>query len=151
MVAAAAAYVLHLLFAALWTGSVLFAVHAVFPLARDASIDTDALGVVVGRLTTVSRTSALVLLLTGGYMAGTTYTVESLTSSGRGHLVLTMVVLWFALAALVEIGVGRMREGLDVGKVREPERDSRRLFQAASVVAILLLADAGVLIAGLPG
>lgn len=151
MVAAAAAYVLHLLFAALWTGSVLFAVYAVFPLARDASIDTDALGAVVGRLTTVSRTSALVLLLTGGYMAGTTYTVESLTGSERGHLVLTMVVLWFALSALVEIGAGRMREGLHVGKVREPERDSRRLFQAASVVALLLLADAGVLIAGLPG
>jgi hypothetical protein len=142
----AGAYAVHLLFAGLWTGSVLFASYAVLPLARNGELNASPLGTVAGKLRTVSRTSALVLFLTGGHMAAQRYTVESLTGSG-GHLVLTMVVLWFLLAGLVEVGAGKLSDGTGKDKVREPAREARRLFQGASVVAVLLLLDAGLLVA----
>jgi uncharacterized membrane protein len=144
----AAAATVHLLFAGLWTGSVLFVTYAVLPTAVAGRIDADPLRTIVGRLTTVSRASALLLLLSGGHMAGTGYTAESLFGTGRGHLVLTMVLLWFLLAGLVEVGASRMRDGLDRQKVRSPARSARRLFQAAAVVALLLLVDAGLLAGG---
>ena len=59
-----------------------------------------------------------------------------------------MVALWFVLAALVERGAGKMRRGLDDRKVRTPAHDARPYFRAASVVAVLLLLDAGLLADG---
>jgi len=150
MVLVTAAAVLHLLFGALWTGSVVFLTYAVLPEARDATLGPEPLGAVVGKFLLVSRTSALVLLLTGAYLASANYTGAELTGTGRGHLVLTMIVLWLALGALVEVGAGRLRDGFDREKVREPEREARRLLQGATVVALLLLVDAGVLVGGLP-
>lgn len=138
----------HLLFAGLWTGSVLFVAYAVLPTAVAGEVDAGPLRTIVGKLTTVSRASALLLLLSGGHMAGTGYTTESLFGTGRGHLVLTMVLLWFVLAGLVEVGASRMRDGLDQRKVRAPARSARGLFRAAAVVALLLLVDAGLLAGG---
>lgn len=63
---------------------------------------------------------------------------------------MTMIVLWLLLGALVEVGAGRLRDGFDREKVREPEREARRLLQGATVVSLLLLVDAGVLVGGLP-
>lgn len=140
----------HLLFAGLWTGSVLFAAYAVIPTAASGDINAGPLDTIVGKLTTVSRASALFLLLSGGHLAGTRYTTESLFGSPRGHLVLAMVALWFVLAALVEIGASKMRDGLDEQKVRSPARDAQTLFTAAAVVALLLLVDAGLLLGGVP-
>ena len=142
--------VTHMLFAGLWTGSVLFTAYAVVPTAAAGDINAGPLDAIVGKLTTVSRASALFLFLSGGHLAGTLYTVESLTGSPRGHLVITMLVLWFLLAALVEVGASKMRNGLDQQKVRTPAHDALRFFQAAAVVALLLLVDAGLLLAGLP-
>ncbi|WP_254534535.1 CopD family protein [Halomarina litorea] len=144
------AYSVHLLFAGLWTGTVLFVTVGVLPPALRGNADPDPLGFAVSRLTTISRASAALLFLSGGHMAGTGYTVESLFGSPRGHLVLTMVVLWFVLAALVEVGAGKMRRGLDDRKVRTPAHDARPFFRAASVVALLLLLDAGLLAGGIP-
>jgi uncharacterized membrane protein len=143
----AGTYAVHLLFAGLWTGSVLFASYAVLPLARDGDLNAAPLETVAGKLRTVSRASALVLLLTGGHMAAQRYTVDTLTGSGGGHLVLSMIVLWFLLAGLVEVGAGKLSDGTGRDKVREPARDARRFFQGASVVAVLLLLDAGLLVA----
>lgn len=143
----AGAYAVHLLFAGLWTGSVLFVWYAVLPLAHEGELDAAPLGTLAGKLRTVSRTSAVVLLLSGGYMAVRRYTVGTLTGSGGGHLVLTMVALWFVLAGLVEVGAGRLVDGADRNKVREPAREARRLFRAASAVAVLLLFEAGLLVA----
>jgi hypothetical protein len=140
----------HLLFAGLWTGSVLFTAYAVIPTAANGDINAGPLDAIVGKLTTVSRASALFLLLSGGHLAGTRYTTESLFGSPRGHLVLTMVALWFVLAALVEIGASKMSDGLDEQKVRSPARDAQTLFTAAAVVALLLLVDAGLLLGGVP-
>jgi putative copper export protein len=127
---------LHLIFAALWTGSVLFVVGGVLPVAR-----SDAGRRVVERLAWLSRASAAVLLLTGGHLAGTLYTGETLTGTGRGHLVLGMTALWLVLIGLVEAGNART----DAGGVGP---GATRLFQAAGGVAALLLVVAGLLAGG---
>jgi hypothetical protein len=80
-------------------------------------------------------------------MAAGRYTVASLTGSGAGHQVLTMVVLWFLLAGLVEVGAGKLADGTGRDKVREPARNARRFFRGASVVAVLLLLNSGLLVA----
>lgn len=140
--------VLHLLFAGLWTGAVVFVTWALLPLARRGEIQPGPVRATVGNLRTLSRASALVLLLTGGHMAGAGYTTESLTGTTSGNLVLAMVALWFVLIALVEVGGGRLLGGLDEGKLREPARNATRLFQAAALVSLLLLVVAGALAGG---
>jgi uncharacterized membrane protein len=85
------------------------------------------------------------MLLSGGYLAGEFYTVERLTGTRDGHLVLGMIVLWLVLAALVEIGAGRVLEEVRQKKVRSPAREYRRWFQAATIVAVLLFVDAALL------
>lgn len=143
-----AVYAVHLIVGALWTGSVLFAALAVLPTARAGDIRPEPLGAVLGRLTTLSRGSAVVMFLTGGHMAAQIYTVETLTGTGRGHLVLAMLALWFVMTGLVEVGNSRLTDGLDAKKVREPAHDAGRFYRAAAVVAVLLLIDAGLLAAG---
>ncbi|MFC7077925.1 transporter [Haloarcula halophila] len=142
----AAIFGTHLVFAGLWSGSVLFTVYAVLPVAMDGDARVRALEPVVGKLKIVSRTSALILLLTGGHMAATRYTAASLTGSGRGHLVLTMVALWFLLAGLVEVGASKLSDGFEQKKVGEPAREARPFLLGAAVVAVLLLLDAGAIL-----
>ncbi|PSQ41610.1 transporter [Halobacteriales archaeon QS_9_68_42] len=148
MVVDTAMYTVHTAFAALWSGSVLFVVAAVLPLAMDADVSPEAFGSVVSKLQWVTRVSALLMLLTGGHLAGTGYTVESLTGSPRGYLVLTMVALWLGLAATVEVGSARAQRGVDDRKIREPARDARPFYLAAAVLAVGLLVVSGLL--GMP-
>lgn len=143
-----AVFAIHLVFAGFWTGSVLFVALWVVPTAARGELNAEPLESVAGSFRTYSRTSALVLFLTGGHMAADIYTLDSLTGTGRGHLVLTMLGLWFVLAALAEIGAGRLVDGAGDGKVREPGRSARTIFRAAGIVAVLLLVDAGLLAAG---
>jgi len=145
-----AMYAVHLLFGGVWTGSVVFVTWGVLPTAMDGTANAEPLASVVGKLKLVSRASALVLLLSGGHLAGNLYTVDSLTGGSRGHLVLSMVALWFVLAALVEIGSGKLSDGFDEMKVREPAREARPFLLVASVVAGLLLLNGGVLAGGIP-
>lgn len=148
MVVDTATVALHLLFGGVWAGAVVFTTLAVLPLARDGVANAEPLGLVVGKLRTLSRASALVLLLTGGHMAASAYTVERLTGTTRGHLVLSMVGLWLLLIVLVEVGGGKLATGFDEKKVREPARDARPFLLAGSVVAVLLLLVAGLLASG---
>jgi hypothetical protein len=120
---------LHLLFAGLWTGSVLFVALVGLP---DGGVDP---------LRYVSRASALVLLLTGGHLAGTRYTAESLTGTTAGWAVLAMVLLWLVLAGLTEVAASKHEDGGPAA--------ARPLFRAAGVVAVLVLIDAGLLAGGL--
>jgi len=145
-----AMYAVHLLFAGVWTGSVVFVTWGVLPTAMNGDANAAPLASIVGKLKVVSRTSALVLLLSGGHLAGAFYTVDSLTGGSRGHLVLSMVALWFILAALVEIGAGKLTDGFDNMRVREPAREARPFLLAASVAAALLLLNGGVLAGGIP-
>ncbi|GAB3023422.1 copper resistance protein CopD [Natronobiforma cellulositropha] len=147
--------IVHLVFAALWAGSVCYVAFVVLPLARDGAFNTTKpLEVMSGKLTTLSRASAVVLFLSGGHLAGTTYTVgdgagPGLFTSTNGQLVLAMVALWLALAVLVEVGSKRLRTGLDGKKLREPAHEALPVFRAAGVVAIGLLVVAGTISGGL--
>jgi uncharacterized membrane protein len=135
----------HVGFAVLWTGSVLFVAMAVLPPALRGDIDGGALGSIVDRLRWITRLAALAFLASGGHMAGTRYTVESLTSTGRGHLVLTMIALWFLITGLVEAGGGKLADGLDAGKLREPARDAKPFLYGAAGLSVALLVTAGLL------
>ncbi|WP_276271965.1 transporter [Haloarcula litorea] len=142
----AAIYGIHLLFAGLWSGSVMFVAYAVLPTAMDGDANAAPLSTVTGKLTTVSRASALLLLLTGGHLAATKYTAGSLFGTTRGYLVVAMVVLWFLLAGLVEVGASKLSDGFAQQKVREPAREARPFLLGAAVVAGLLLLDAGAIL-----
>lgn len=135
----------HVGFAVLWTGSVLFVALAVVPPAIRGDIGGDALAAVVGRLRWITRIAALAFLASGGHMAGTLYTVETLTGTGRGHLVLTMLALWFVITGLVEVASGKLLDGVDAGKLREPARDAKPFFYGAAGLSVGLILTAGLL------
>ena len=135
----------HVGFAVLWTGSVLFVALAVVPPATRGDIGGDALTAVVGRLRWITRIAALAFLASGGHMAGTLYSVETLTSTGRGHLVLTMLALWFLITGLVEVASGKLLDGVDAGKLREPARDAKPFFYGAAGLSVGLILTAGLL------
>jgi len=78
-------------------------------------------------------------------MAGTLYTVDSLTGTGRGHLVLTMLALWFVTTGLVEVASGKLTSGLDAGKLRGPARDAKPFFYGAAGLSVVLILTAGLL------
>jgi len=138
-------YAVHSLFAGLWTGSVLFVSLGVLPLARDGELNAGPLDSLSGTLTTISRLSTVFLVLTGAYMGVTRYTTTDLLESTGGYLVIAMVVLWLGLMATVEIGVSRLTDGTNRDKVREPARRARRVFQVASLLAVLLLVTSGLI------
>ena len=139
-------YGVHLVFAALWAGSVVFVTVAVLPTATSGVANAGPLASVTRRLTQVSRASALLLLVTGGHLAATRYPGTALLDTTRGNLVLAMVVLWFALGALVELGTSKLTSGFAAQKVRTPATEARPFFRASSLVAILLLLDAGAIL-----
>ena len=140
--------ILHVLFAGLWTGSVLFVVGAVLPAASAGSISSTAMSTITTRLAWLTRISALVFVATGGHLAGTRYTSETLFSTGRGQLVVAMLVLWLVLTALVEIGCKRLGGSDAPANVQTAVDNTRPIFLAAGAVAVLLLVDAGLLAAG---
>lgn len=144
-------YAIHLLFAGLWAGSVLFVTTAVLPAAAAGDLNATPLSSITGRLKTVSRVSAVFLLLTGLRMAmlGNYTDTDVLLGSTSGYLVVTMVVLWAVLMGLVEVGASRLTDGTNKKKVRAPAKAARPFFLAASGAAVLLLLTAGALAGGL--
>jgi hypothetical protein len=145
MVLDTAMYTVHTAFAALWAGSVLFVVSAVLPLAMDGELSPEAFGSVVSKLQWITRISALLSFVTGGHLAGTLYSAETLTGTPSGYLVLTMLTLWLGLAALVEIGSAKANRGIDERKIREPARNARPFYRLAALFSIGLLVVAGLL------
>jgi uncharacterized membrane protein len=143
-------YVVHMLFGALMAGAVLFFAYGVNPVAHAGDMGPETLAAATSKLTTVTRASAVLVFLTGGHQAGVLYTFESLTGTGRGYLVLAMLVLWLVMVAFVEMGASKLREGTDREKVRTPAREARPFLRLASVAAVLVLVDAGLLAAGIP-
>lgn len=135
----------HLLAAAGWTGSVAFVTLAILPLARNGSLNATPLEHVIDRLRFTSRLGAVLMLVSGGYLAGEHYTAETLTETTAGHVVIGMILLWLVLTALVEIGAGRILEEVQQKKVRAPAKAYRRWFEAATLVAALLFVDAAML------
>ncbi|MFB6069021.1 MAG: hypothetical protein ABEJ90_03740 [Halobacterium sp.] len=132
------AYVVHVVFAGLVTGSVLFAAWTLPTV--EGSLSAAARETFVSRLRLISRASAVLLFLTGGYMLSAFDYVpgDRLTGSGDGHLVLGMVVLWLALTGAVEAASSKLARG----------EDASTLLYVAGALAALVLVDAGVLAAG---
>lgn len=141
----AAAITIHQVFAAVWVGSVVFMTVGVLPLAKEGHLAPEPVEMASGTLRTVSRLSAVVLLLTGGHMAASFYTTDSLTGSVSGWLVLAMVALWLALIGLIEVSGSRLEDGLQAKKVRAPAHETLGWFRAASAIGLLLLIIAGIL------
>jgi uncharacterized membrane protein len=133
----------HLLVGAFWVGNVAFLAGVVLPGARDDGLDAAPLESMVGSLTRWSRVASAAVLVTGGHLAATGYTAETLASTTNGNLVVAMVALWVALTGLVEAGGGRLRDGLSRRKVREPAASALGLYRGAAVVGALLLVTAG--------
>ena len=137
--------VVHVLFAGSWAGGTLLMALAVLPAARQGHLSGDGLSWIARRFSLLSMASVAALLVTGGHLAGTLYTFETLSGSGRGHLVLTMVALWFVLAGLLHVGTHRMTGRLDdIGPERAVEAGSP-WYLAGAVVAVALLVVAGLL------
>ncbi|WP_435334939.1 CopD family protein [Haloarchaeobius sp. TZWWS8] len=134
--------VVHSATAATWAGTVLFLTVGILPSALDGSFDAGPMTAVVSRFKWLSRASSALLFVTGGHLAGSAYTVESLTGSPRGHLVLTMLGLWFVLTGLCEVAASKLDAGFEQKKVRTPAHDAKPFLYAASLVAVGLLVDA---------
>ncbi len=135
---------LHIGFAVLWTGSVLFVSIAVVPPATRGDVGRELLASVVGRLRWITRIGALAFVATGGHMAGQLYTVDTLTSTDDGHLVLTMIALWFGITGLVEVGGSKAVAGLD-GDVAAAAAAAKPFLYAAAGLSVPLIVTAGLL------
>jgi uncharacterized membrane protein len=134
--------IIHTLFAGVWAGWTVFMAALVVPAARNGKLGADGLRWMTQQFSRFSSLSSLVLLLTGGFMAGNLYTGETLISGSRGHLVLTMVVLWFVLTGLSHMGSSRLKKNLSDG-VPQAAKAATTLFYVAGVVALALLVVAG--------
>jgi uncharacterized membrane protein len=142
-----AAAAVHLLVAGAWTGSVLFVTAGLLPSAKAGDLNAGPLGTMAGRLRWISRASAVVLLVTGGHLAARWYTFESLAGTARGNGVLAMVALWLVMTGLVEVGSGRLIDGTETDKVREPARAASPFLATATLIGAVLLLLGGVLTA----
>lgn len=136
--------VLHVLFAGLWTGGTFFMALGVLPAARRGTVDADAVDWIAGRFTYLTLASAGILFLTGGHLAGTLYTFETLLGTVRGYLVLAMLALWLVLAGILHFGTRKLRASAD-GDLESRIGASQRWFGVAGVVAVCLLVVAGLL------
>jgi len=142
----AAVYGVHLLFAGLWSGSVLFVTLAILPVAMDGDIDPAPMELVTSRLKQVSRARRSFALADRRTPRRHLLHRVVAAEHDAGNLVLVMVVLWFLLAAFTEIAASRLSDGLAQQKIREPARNARPFLLAASLVSVLLLFDAGALL-----
>lgn len=143
----AAAAVIHQVFAAVWVGSIVFMTVSVLPMAKDGELDPESVERASGTLRTITRVSALLLLLTGGYLAAN-YGTDGLLESTSGNLVLVMVVLWLVLTGLLEVTASRLEDGLQAKRVRAPAHETQTWYRAASGIGVALLIVAGLLSSG---
>lgn len=134
-----ASVTLHVLVGAIWVGTIVFAVGAVLPLAREGDLNAAPLESIGGTLRWYTRLSAVVILATGLHLIHARHTVDSLIGTGNGHLVLTMFALWLVTVGLVEVGTGRLVDGAGEQKVRAPGRDAGTFLKPAAVTGALTL------------
>ena len=139
------AMTVHTIFAAIWTGGTLVVAGAVIPAARNELLSTDGLTLIARRFWYLTVGSVLLLMFSGGHLAGTLYTVETLQSSSRGNLVLLMVGLWFVLAVVLFFGFRRLTSSQPEQSAGVAATKARQWFLGGSVVAIALLVIAGLL------
>lgn len=136
---------IHTILAALWTGGTVVIAGTVIPAARRELLQSNGLTLIARRFWYLTVGSVLLLLFSGGHLAGTLYTVETLQATGRGHLVLTMVGLWLVLALLNFFGFRRLTGASSNQSVAAAAIRARPWFLGGSVVSIALLVVAGLL------
>ncbi len=136
--------ILHTVFAGVWAGWTVGMAALVVPAARNGHIGEDGLRWLTTQFSRFSSLSSLVMLLTGGFLAQKLYPGSSLTGSSRGHLVLTMVVLWFVLTGLAHMSSARVTKNLE-DSAKSAAKKATTWFYAAGVVAVCLLIVAGAL------
>lgn len=139
----AASEFVHIVFAALWTGGVVFVTWGVLPAARSGSLTARGVDTIMGRLRILSRASAILLVVSGGLLAGRFG--SAILQTQDGHFVLGMVILWLLLIGFVELATKTVVNSLDETDVKEAAGAATGRFRAAGLVAILLLVDAGLL------
>lgn len=160
-------YVVHVLSALFWVGSVLFVASLYLPIR--AGTTPDDLARTLDRLLWVTRWTGVALPVTGLYQLWVLYPLPRLFGTPRGHLVLGMFLLWGVLNGLVEMGVYRARtvdgsrpsfgaymiDGVDAdgGLPREYATEAlatvRPYLAGATIVSVLLAVDAALLAGGL--
>lgn len=136
---------LHLLFGGLWAGAVVFFAWRIRPLVAAGTLDVESAERLVSDLRWLTRGGALVFVATGGHMAATTYPDGALFSTGRGHVVIAMLLTWLVVTGLVEVGAGKMLGELDEGRLRTAGKATRLPFLAAGWLSVGLLVLGGYL------
>ncbi|ELY49324.1 hypothetical protein C493_20676 [Natronolimnohabitans innermongolicus JCM 12255] len=137
--------VVHTIFAAAWTGGALLISGTIIPAARNGLIEKNGLSLITRRFWYLTVGSVVLLLLTGGHLAGTLYTAESLQSTERGHLVLSMVALWFVLPLVLYLGSRHLTDIPPELSAETAAAAARPWFIGASAISIALLVIAGLL------
>jgi len=136
---------LHLLFAGLWAGATVFFAWRVRPLAANGDIDVQPLLAMGSGLRWLTRVSAVVFVVTGGHLAATRYGDGALLSTSRGHVVLTMLVLWLVVTGLLEMALGKMETALGEGHIQTAGREARLPLLASAVLLSVVLLLGGYL------
>ncbi|MFB6157092.1 MAG: copper resistance protein CopD [Haloferacaceae archaeon] len=164
--ALALSYVIHVVSAGFWTGGTLFVAYAILPAAEEGDLSAAAFERNVDGLLGVTRWTGLALPATGAYQIWVLYPLPRLVGTTAGHLVLGMLGLWGVMNTLIELGGYRMRaagreapglgaymaEGFVLGADADVARHAtvgRPYLLAAAGLAVLLLADAALLAAGI--
>ncbi|MFB6087223.1 MAG: hypothetical protein ABEJ85_01785 [Haloarculaceae archaeon] len=138
---------LHVLFAGLWTGAVVFVAWKVVPLVAAGDVDVAPATALLSGLRLLTRVSALVFLATGGHLAGTKYGGGRLLGTVDGYAVVAMLATWLLLTGLVEMGVGRTLSALDDDRLRTAGQENLTLFRVMGLLAVVLLLLGGYLAA----
>lgn len=125
----------HVLAGGLLAGSVVFFTWAALRSGTDGPIGTPAVTELARLLTNVSRFCAVLLVLSGGYMATVAPFGSDPTYDGLLGL---MILLWLAITALVEVGYAKLRGDGTFDAVRTH-------YLVAASAGVLLLVDAGIL------
>ena len=128
-----AARTVHVFAGGLLAGSVVFFTWAAMQSATDGTLGKLAVTTLAKHLTSVSRFAAVLLLLSGGYMAMNAPFGANPTYDG---LIGAMVLLWLVVTALVEIGYSKLSDA--------PYDAVKTYYLLAAISALLLLLDAGV-------
>jgi len=136
---------LHVLFAGLWTGATVFYAWRIHPMLVDGEIGVVPATSITTGLRWLTRIGAVVFVATGGHMAGSGYTSESLFGTPMGHAVLGMLVLWLVVTGLLEASIGRIQTALGEGKIQTAGRENETLIRVAATFSVVLLLLGGFL------
>lgn len=123
----------HVFAGGLLAGSVVFFTWATLQNASTSGLDPAGIAGLADQLTNVSRFCAVLLLISGGYMAMTANFGANPTYDGLLGL---MILLWLVVTALVEVGNSKLQDGAGVDAVRTH-------YLVAALSGALLLVDAG--------